>query len=83
MLAASLCLAAALAAGAARLIAFLAFLAIFQAAAFGAFQIRGDQLRSGWVPAAEPSQLAGRSAHKPEGEPMPFKEAGRLLGQGR
>jgi len=57
------------------LMAFLAFLMIFQAAAFGTFQLRGDQLRSDWRPLREP---AGETK-KPEGEPMPFKEAGRLL----
>ena len=57
------------------LMAFLAFLMIFQAAAFGAFQLRGDQLRSDWRPLREP---AGETK-KPEGEPMPFEQAGRLL----
>ncbi len=62
------------------LTAFTAFLMNFQAAAFGAFQISGDQLRADWVPLREPWQLSETA--KPTGptdEPMPFKNAGRLL----
>ncbi len=58
-----------------RLTAFLAFLIIFQAAAFGAFELHGDQLRSDWRPVQEP---AGETK-KPEREPLPYRYPGRLL----
>ncbi|HUI17251.1 MAG TPA: hypothetical protein VL244_06265, partial [Alphaproteobacteria bacterium] len=66
------------------LMAFLAFLMIFQAAAFGAFQLRGDQLKSDWKPDAGVGEAAQLPPEAPkliaaEGEPMPFRQAGRLL----
>ena len=66
------------------LMAFLAFLMIFQAAAFGAFQLRGDQLKSDWQPDGSLPKAAQLPAEAPKlieagGEPMPFRQAGRLL----
>ena len=75
------------------LMAFLAFLMIFQAAAFGAFQLRGDQLRSDWVPVkdpwrppaeprvpdGEPPPPAAEAPKAAASEPMPFQHAGRLM----